>query len=178
MFIEVVHVNGQYSPEYGEHKPPSNLPKDYYEKLATTLSHAKSLGASVLYRPNLYALQTDDFLDYTQIGKATISDPFLTALSELKLPVDVRPDGRLPLDIHKESLNVEDELLRKFGRGVVLGAYTTECVPAVAYNIASRNPGYIIGVDPVLSIDRGAPLVNPAYASIANVSVADFAELK
>ncbi len=146
MFIDVVHVNGRYSPETGEHITPDNMQDGYYDRLASTLARAASKGVTLLYRPNLNSFTNDIFGDPTELERA------------------------------RDDVALENELLRKSGQAVVLGAYSTECVPAVAHNMSARNPGYSVAIDPALSIDRGAPFPKPEWGSIPHASVDNLIE--
>lgn len=171
MFIEVVDINGQYSPETGEHVSPCHMPDGYYEKLSTTLARAASRGAHILYKPNLTFYADDIFASQSEIKRALASDPFLALGGRDIDTMVVRPNGNRPLDIVVADCALENELLKRAGSAVVLGAYTNECVPATAFNLSARNPGYPVAIDPTLSIDRGAPLVYAGWASLFRVSI-------
>lgn len=61
----------------------------------------------------------------------------------------------MPIDKYKHRVGLEDELMRKHGGAVILGAYTEACVKAIAANLASRHVGKFVAIDYSLSIDNG-----------------------
>jgi hypothetical protein len=171
MLIEIIHINGQYSPEKRSHIPPDNLPMDYYPMIVPKLARAADKGATLLYRPNLTTF-THNIFDYPdEIGAALASDPFLAEARTLD--IEVMPDGKKPLKLVEEDIRREDTLLRRCGRAVIFGAYLNECVPFEAGNLKSRNPNLDVGIDFTLSIDRGiSASLEPEYGYIPHKTIA------
>lgn len=170
MLIEVVHLNGIYSPDKGYHSTPNKLSGDYYLTLVTKLARAVNRGATLLYRPNLTSFTHDIFSNPKDVEKALATDPFLAEAGKLD-DLHIRPDGRKPLDQFKEDIALEDALLKTCGRAIILGAYLDACVPDVAWNLSSRNEGFDIGIDMSLSIDRGVAKIRPEFDAIPHRSI-------
>ncbi len=171
MFIEIVHANGIYSPETGKHTTPNKMYAGYYGRLAHVLGEAASKGAAILYHPNLISFTKDIWATPGEIDRALQSDPCLAIIGGVDGLI-VRPDGNRPLDVSQVDLDIKDRLTKEHGGAIVAGAYTRLCVPAAAYNLTVRNPGYPIGIDPQLSIDNGASYVQPEHAAVPHFSIA------
>ena len=168
MLAVVKHINGIYKPDAGIHTPPTKMPLGYYENLSVNLRKTIALGNIVLYNPNLFFYGPDApdlWSDPAAMQKALDTDPFLSVFGDndgLIVTVDVRK----PLDIYRTDIAQKDQLLRAHGGAVILGAYTKWCVAAEAANLLSRNPGYSIGIDPMLSIDNGGHFIEDRHASV------------
>lgn len=171
MLIELVHANGHYSSEANAHIPPRGIEADsYYSRVSAALRQATRVGATVLYRPNLISFTHNIVHDPSAIERALAADPVIDELKGIAGLV-VLPDGLYPFEQRARMIRQEDSLLRQCGRAIVIGAYTNVCVPDVAYNLSSRNPGYSVGIDSSLSVNADYEPVRPEYGRVMDFSL-------
>jgi hypothetical protein len=172
MFIEVVHINGIYSPASNSHQPPRNMSPGYYNRLSGLLQRESSGGATIVYQPNLYSITDKDPGHRDMLSRALDSDPFLHAAQGLT-DLIVQPAYERSPDISGSDYMVKYRLIRESGVGIFVGAYTTECVATIAFDSQKANPASQIYVDYMHSIDRGAPYTDPAHRYIPHRMVGE-----
>jgi hypothetical protein len=168
MLLSVIHANGTYDAHLESHDPLSTFDEDwdqsqYHNRLAGAITKHISSSQPVLYIPywNNSHL-TDVFTNPNARERALMTDPLMKKLghitSNLNFFVFPMAAGRSTIhaghhaETEKAWFAKLKELVLQEGEACFVGAYTRACVADIA-NIALKNTGLPITIDPTLSVD-------------------------